>query len=701
MPKISLRNSIVVFALFTVVLTGLAVHVPWAVASRKNVTDLANQINEEIARGVSSEMSTMFTSARAAQETIASMLREGAFDIEDKKSREQIFLAFLMSNTHFSWVSYGKPNGNFYGAQRRDEINLRLVESRWDETSKSAQRSEQYLVDDGGRALPTITQTRTNDYNSTTRSWYRLATAKPGAHIWTDIYVFSATGRPGLNTALLDMDGKEVRGVISVAIELDLVSRYLRKIRSTRSGVAFVIDSSQRMIAFKDPGQISRPGVNPDEPELLRLEDTTEPLLRLAHTALANEGVDLKTLGGTKNFTFSDPADGKSYLISLTGAGQKDWFVATVIPERDFMVEVERNMAEVLLAVIAALLLVCLIAIVTSRRLFVRPLRMIVEQTELIAEFKLDQVRPIKSKIMEIDALSTSIQNMSGGLRSFGRYLPSELVQRLLKQGVVAELGGSRRNLTIMFMDLQGFSALSERLGHRVVPILGEYFGTMSRVIIGHQGTIDKFIGDAVMAFWGAPIDNDDQALDACRAAVGCSRAMRDGALNRNETLRIRIGINTGRVVVGNIGSADRLNYTVIGDPVNLASRVEGLSKLYGTEILITQNTYEMVKYDVIARRLDVVQVRGREESVAIYELLDIRDESGVIDGYDWIGVFESGLSLYEQGRWSEALAQFEETILVRGADRPSEHFIARCRTHMPAMDSLPLDGDILTIGHV
>jgi adenylate cyclase len=108
-----------------------------------------------------------------------------------------------------------------------------------------------------------------------------------------------------------------------------------------------------------------------------------------------------------------------------------------------------------------------------------------------------------------------------------------------------------------------------------------------------------------------------------------------------------------------------------------------------------------MVKYDVIARRLDVVQVRGREEPVAIYELLDMRDESGIIDGYDWIGVFEAGLSLYEQGRWSEAATQFEKTILLRGADRPSEHFIARCRTYLPALDARSPDGDMLTIEEV
>ena len=684
MPRISLRISIVVFALFTVVLTGLAVHAPWTVASRNNVTDLANQLSEEIARGVSSEMDTIFASARAAQDTIANLLRDGAFDVEETKARNQVFFSFLKSNTHFSWVSYGKPNGDFFGAQRRDEVNLRLVESRWDERTKTARRTEQFLVNDSERIVPTIVQTRSNDYNAATRSWYRLAVANPGTHVWTDVYVFSATGRPGLNTAFADIRDGELRGVTSVAIELDLVSRYLGKINSTRSGVAFVTDSSQRMIAFKDSSQISKPGANPDEPELMRLDQTTHPLLRVAGAALAREGVDLKSLKDKKNFTFNDPQDGRSYFVSLTKAGQKDWFVVTVIPEADFMAEVERNMTKVLLAVIGALLLVCVLAIVTSRYLFVNPLRRIIAQTELIAEFKLDKVQPITSKIMEIQALSNSIQNMSGGLRSFGRYLPSDLVQRLLKQGVVAELGGSRRTLTIMFMDLEGFSALSERLGHRVVPILGEYLGAMSRIIVARQGTIDKFIGDAVMAFWGAPVENEDQALDACRAALACSQAMRDASIQRQSSLKIRIGINTGRVVVGNIGATDRLNYTAIGDPVNLASRVEGLSKLYGTEILITQHTFEMVKYDVVARRLDVVQVRGREEPVAIYELLDLRDENGGTEGYDWIATFETGLALYEQGRWSEAIAHFEDVIGLRGSDSPSLHFIERCRKYLP-----------------
>jgi adenylate cyclase len=307
----------------------------------------------------------------------------------------------------------------------------------------------------------------------------------------------------------------------------------------------------------------------------------------------------------------------------------------------------------------------------------------------LIERLQLGSVNRVHSIISEIDGLGMAVVQMSLGLNSFRKYLPGDVVQTLMDQGVVAELGGERRTLTILFMDLEGFTTLSERMGHRMVPFLGDYLSAMSNNIMRNAGTIDKYIGDAVMAFWGAPHYNENHATDACRAALDCSRAMEamraEWARQGHPELRVRIGLNTGRVVVGNIGSNERLNYTVLGDPVNLASRLEGMNKTLGTEILISQNTYELAKYDIIARRMDFVTVKGRDEAVAVYELLGMRTEQGGMEGFEWIAGFEKGLAFYREHRWHEAIQQFRKTIDTRGADRPSAVFIARCEEHIAA----------------
>ncbi|MGH6929799.1 MAG: adenylate/guanylate cyclase domain-containing protein, partial [Dongiaceae bacterium] len=165
---------------------------------------------------------------------------------------------------------------------------------------------------------------------------------------------------------------------------------------------------------------------------------------------------------------------------------------------------------------------------------------------------------------------------------------------------------------------------MSEALGEAVVPVLTEYLETASSAVISHKGTIDKFIGDAVMAFWGAPNANATHARDACAAALALQRMMTARQLQLSAGapgagLRVRVGINTGRMLVGNVGSADRLNYTVIGDPVNVGSRLEALNKRYGTTILIGAETRRAAGAAIVTRQVDWVAVYGRTEGMAIY----------------------------------------------------------------------------------
>ena len=206
------------------------------------------------------------------------------------------------------------------------------------------------------------------------------------------------------------------------------------------------------------------------------------------------------------------------------------------------------------------------------------------------------------------------------------RYVSPEVVREVMERKIDLALSGRRQTITVLFSDLRGFTGLSERIPpEAVVEILNEHFTAASEIVLRHGGTLDKFIGDAVMAFWNAPVAREDHALRAVRAALEMQAAAEalDARLRDHlgERLQLGVGINTGAAVVGHIGSPQRLGYTAVGDPVNLAARVESLTREHDAVILITQFTYELVKFDVEAEPLGLVPVRGRKEPVAIYRV--------------------------------------------------------------------------------
>jgi adenylate cyclase len=291
------------------------------------------------------------------------------------------------------------------------------------------------------------------------------------------------------------------------------------------------------------------------------------------------------------------------------------------------------------------------------------------------------------------------MMQMAQGLTSFQKYLPTELVRTLVSQGIEAKPGGQQQTLTVLFADLAGFTLLSERLGAEVVPVLTRYLSSASDAIARESGTIDKFIGDAVMAFWGAPKTIEHHAEAACRAALACREALArirvPEAEGRTSALHLRIGINTGAMLVGNIGSEERLNYTVIGDAVNLASRLEAVNKVYGTEIVIGEATRHAAGPAVLVRELDTVAVYGRIGATAIYELLAMAEAES--PPAPWVARYEAGLAAYRARHWNEAIAAFEAAIAGRpGGDAPAALLLARCRQFL--IDPPPADWAAVTV---
>ncbi|MBU4151477.1 MAG: adenylate/guanylate cyclase domain-containing protein, partial [Proteobacteria bacterium] len=208
---------------------------------------------------------------------------------------------------------------------------------------------------------------------------------------------------------------------------------------------------------------------------------------------------------------------------------------------------------------------------------------------------------------------------------AFSHYVSPQVVQELVDAPEKLILAGQERELTVFFNDIRGFTSISESMASpELARFLNEYLSAMSDIIMAHQGTVDKYIGDAIMAIWGAPLPDQEHAVHALRAAMAMGDALRklqpEWSKKGLPAIEIGVGINTGRVSVGNFGSTQRFDYTVIGDNVNLASRLEGLNKIYGTSILLSEPTYEAVKGAFFCQLVDRVRVKGKDRPVAIYQ---------------------------------------------------------------------------------
>jgi len=209
----------------------------------------------------------------------------------------------------------------------------------------------------------------------------------------------------------------------------------------------------------------------------------------------------------------------------------------------------------------------------------------------------------------------------------FGKFVNKNVVDELLKDPSKLRLGGERRSMTVLFSDIRGFTTLSEGLeAEDLVQLLNSYLSRMTDIVIRYDGTLDKYVGDEIMAFWGAPLSQPDHAMLACRTAVDMIASLEklNAGLPEEKRLRIGIGLNSGEMLVGQIGSESRMDYTVIGDNVNLGARLEGTNKVYGTSIIISEATLDLVRDRVVVRELDMVRVKGKHKPVTIYELVDI-----------------------------------------------------------------------------
>jgi adenylate cyclase len=691
--KLGLKLVLAGLVLATVVLTALFIHLLWSNAARSNVADVVSQLNKEIIGRVKNEVRGVLDDAVAAQNAVGSIFANGTIRPDEESKRDFVFLALLRSKPSLSWISLGTPDGSFFGAQRdlaarTDGNDLNLVTVVRDAVAGTGSERVFRFEAKGIDIEYVGEQSRSSTYDAAKQPWFLRATAENGPG-WNESASVPNVVRAGISTSTpLEINSKFV-GVIDVVIELERLSSFLQELQREeqvgKTGTVVIIDRGGHVVASADESVVAQQRLG----QIPMLQDlgADNRLLALAERAIRTKQVDLRLVSDPRQIETADPVDGGTYYVTFAAADFLGWVVATVIPADDFLAKIEEN-AKYLLAALAVLtLFMAGLAVLLANNLVARPLGRIVGQLKHIETFRLDEVVHLPSRLREFDGLSAALLQMSRGLSSFQKYMPTELVRTLVSQGIEAKPGGSQENLTVLFADLAGFTSLSEALGEAVVPVLTEYLETASSAVISHKGTIDKFIGDAVMAFWGAPNENAAHARDACAAALALQRMMTArqrelGAGAPGTGLRVRVGINTGRMLVGNVGSTDRLNYTVIGDPVNVGSRLEALNKRYGTTILIGAETRRAAGATIVTRQVDWVAVYGRAEGMAIHELLAMADDVGGEDR-GWVASYEAGLVAYGNRGWSEAERHFADANAGRdGGDPPSWLMIERCRAY-------------------
>jgi adenylate cyclase len=695
--RVTLLTSLIGLILVTVVTVGVASFLN----SRAAAEGMAGQILEQTSRLVDQQVDRLLGDATAQTALTVRMLQTDQLHSSDFPKLVAYWQEALAIGPDLASLYLGlAETGEGVGVSRLHGGRFTV----WQSTRSAAGRLEQreFWAEDYPRR-PYLFDPARQPPDIRTRPWF-VAAERQGQSTWSDTYVF--LGLEGLHTvfgvtysAPVYRAGGRLDSVIQVDFDLDGLCRFLNGLHVGNEGFAFLVelqaDGGRHLIAHPRSEILLRPvpGGDPSARELAPVESVQDDRVRALLTELP-PGPQLASAAATGRARFT--LAGENYLAGyrrLSGEHRPRWLICTVLPEEEVLGHAHRTTRLTFIIALAALALAALVSIVVARQV-ARPLENLAHEAAAIGHFRLEEHPAIRSFVVEVDRLGTTTEEMKAGLRSFGKYVPADLVRALLESGQEARLGGERRALTLFFSDIAGFTTLAESLPEEtLVAHLGEYLGALSEEILALEGTVDKYIGDAIMAFWGAPKPNSAHAIAACMAALRCQRRLRElqqfWRTQGRPLFPTRIGLHTGEVIVGNIGSAARLNYTAIGDAVNLASRVEGLNKCYGTECLLTEETFRQAGAAIVARPLDWVSVAGRTAAVLIYELLGIPGEVEATT----IAVAEcytKALDAYRRQDWAAAMALLAQALELRPDDGPSRLLAARCAQYQ---DQPPGDG--------
>lgn len=517
--------------------------------------------------------------------------------LKNKTQNINLMKEYIFSESNIASFYLADFEGNFLQVRQSPKLATREIQN-------TTKRVETWEYKD--KNFNTIHKTNRNtSFDPRKRVWYK--NAKNNQIIISNPYIYESTGELGITISYpLIKEGKKSI-VTGVDITLKSLKKFLKQLSKNINGTISIIDNNNRIISSSHYNNI------------IDLNKTNEAnnIIKAAKTYLKGNNTGNIEILGAKKYLYT----GKSFKID----NSKQWHILITIAEEIVLKDSKKTLNEAILISLIVLIFFILISIILSRKI-TKPIVNLSKNMDDLKHLNLNTKIDSSSSIKEIKEAQESLLSLKNALFSFSKYMPVDLVKILIGKKEEIKIGGEEKNLVIMFTDIEGFTTISEKMSPKeLTDELSNYFTVCSDIIKNNNGTIDKYIGDSIMAFWGAPLDIDSPIEKALSCALEIQKELyKINKINQSQNkpiFKTRIGIHYGKTLVGNIGSNSRMNYTIIGDSVNIASRIEGINKNYDTSILLSKEIFDFAEGKFEMDFVDEIELKGKTQRTKIFSL--------------------------------------------------------------------------------
>jgi len=643
----SFKFTIILLFLTLILITTTAITLNSYHRSKQAVLELSNHFLDATNSHVMDITARLFNMVDNDLKLMAHILKNNDFS-QNKPIISEYIWTVNQKTAYYTSVYTSDNIGNFYQSLKEPNLATRYINANNPSRNYWFYREKNYNV--------ISNLSKEENYNPLKRPWYLETTSEQKTH-WTNAYIFKTGQMLGITASYPIIDDKNTfRGVVAIDISLERLSRFISEQAVSRYGIMLILNERDQVVAL--PSKLTDYKYQ-HKKKLYLINNLKYDWINSVYQLKKKSLIQEKQTGKTVDLV---SVDDKNYFVRLTHFSEKipkKWRLLVIVPESSILSKVNNSLyGSVVLSIIFIIITIFMVFVIATQ--LSEPIKKLVHNTKLLQNYKFNEIEPIESYCTEIKTMDKALNELSRRLIAFKKYVPTELVRQMLAQEDGLKLGGKNKEIVLFSSKIADFNQILKQLSpEEQVLYVSRYQSEIGRVLLHEDATIDKYFGEIIGAFWGAPIEQANMAYLSCRSALECEEAI--AKLNKNlrkeeqPQMSIQIGLLQGDAIVGNFGSEDHMVYSAIGKNVNFAQDLEELNELYGTNIIISDSIYQQVRHDFLCRLLDVIPVTDYPDGLKIYELIASSDSTLAIEKESFVIKYEHSLQYLIAGDYQKA----------------------------------------------